>query len=146
MPIWLSLICLLIASGFADQAAEATAPYRVVVVIEENHGYNQIIGNQGAPFINQLVKEGALFTDAHGVWHPSQPNYLALFSGRHRALLTITRFAERRSIPQISLPHLLPTATRLQVFPKANRGSDPPCCPRTDYTRENTILGLIRIS
>jgi phosphatidylinositol-3-phosphatase len=81
MPIWLSLICLLIASGFADQAAGATAPYRVVVVIEENHGYNQIIGNQGAPFINQLAKEGALFTDAHGVWHPSQPNYLALFSG-----------------------------------------------------------------
>ena len=31
--------------------------------------------------INALVKRGLLLTDAHGVTHPSQPNYLALFSG-----------------------------------------------------------------
>jgi len=53
----------------------------VIVVMEENHGYNELIGSTNAPFINYLAKNGALFTDSHGVTHPSQPNYLALFSG-----------------------------------------------------------------
>jgi acid phosphatase len=53
----------------------------VIVVIEENHGYEALIGSDNAPYINELAKSGALFTDSHGVTHPSQPNYLALFSG-----------------------------------------------------------------
>jgi hypothetical protein len=53
----------------------------VIIVVEENHSYDALIGTENAPYINQLAKEGALFTDAHGVVHPSQPNYLALFSG-----------------------------------------------------------------
>jgi hypothetical protein len=53
----------------------------IVVVVEENHGYDDVIGTPNAPFINDLAKQGALFTDSHGVTHPSQPNYLALFSG-----------------------------------------------------------------
>lgn len=53
----------------------------IVVVIEENHSYGDIIGSADAPFINALARQGALFTDAHGVTHPSQPNYLALFAG-----------------------------------------------------------------
>jgi hypothetical protein len=57
------------------------SPSHVVVVIEENHAFGQVIGNPDAPFINKLAAQGALFTDAHGVAHPSQPNYLALFSG-----------------------------------------------------------------
>lgn len=56
-------------------------PDHIIVVIEENHGFDQIIGVPQAPYINQLAKEGALFTDAHGITHPSQPNYIALFSG-----------------------------------------------------------------
>jgi acid phosphatase len=56
-------------------------PDHVIVVIEENHGYDQIIGSDSAAYINKLAGEGALFTDAHGVTHPSQPNYLAIFSG-----------------------------------------------------------------
>ena len=53
----------------------------IIVVIEENHSYNEVIGSPNAPYINELVQQGALFTDSHGVTHPSQPNYLALFSG-----------------------------------------------------------------
>lgn len=56
-------------------------PSHVIIVIEENHGFDEIIGSKDAPYISQLAKEGALFTDAHGVQHPSQPNYIALFSG-----------------------------------------------------------------
>jgi phosphatidylinositol-3-phosphatase len=53
----------------------------IVVVVEENHSYNQIVGNADAPYMQSLIQSGALFTNAHGVTHPSQPNYLALFSG-----------------------------------------------------------------
>lgn len=53
----------------------------VVVVIEENHAYNQLIGSENAPYINELAKGGVLFTNSHGIGHPSQPNYLALYSG-----------------------------------------------------------------
>jgi len=53
----------------------------IVVVIFENRGYGQVIGNASAPYFNQLAKEGANFTDAMAITHPSQPNYLALFSG-----------------------------------------------------------------
>ncbi len=47
----------------------------------ENHGYRSIIGNPAARYINQLARQGALLTRSYGVTHPSEPNYLALFSG-----------------------------------------------------------------
>jgi phosphatidylinositol-3-phosphatase len=56
-------------------------PKHVVIVIEENHSYEEIAGNPQAPYINSLMREGANFTDFHAVEHPSQPNYLDLFSG-----------------------------------------------------------------
>lgn len=56
-------------------------PDHVVVVIMENHNLDQVAGNPDAPYLNQLISEGALFTQAAAITHPSQPNYLALFSG-----------------------------------------------------------------
>jgi acid phosphatase len=52
-----------------------------VIVVMENHAYSQVIASPQAPFINQLARQGALFTHSRGVTHPSEPNYLALFSG-----------------------------------------------------------------
>ena len=56
-------------------------PDHIVIVIEENHAFQQIIGNKEAPYINALAQRGVLFTNSFGVTHPSQPNYIALFSG-----------------------------------------------------------------
>jgi acid phosphatase len=56
-------------------------PSHVVIVIEENRSPSTIIGNEAAPYINSLVPQGALFTSFFALAHPSQPNYLALFSG-----------------------------------------------------------------
>jgi len=53
----------------------------IIVVMEENHDYDALIGSVNSPYITWLSQKGALFTDSHGVTHPSQPNYLALFSG-----------------------------------------------------------------
>jgi len=63
-------------------AGQLPRPDHVVVVIEENRGYAQIMDKRnGASYIHALAKRGALFTESHGITHPSQPNYLALFSG-----------------------------------------------------------------
>jgi acid phosphatase len=40
-----------------------------------------VIGNKSAPFMNQLASNGALMTQSYAETHPSEPNYLALFSG-----------------------------------------------------------------
>lgn len=47
----------------------------------ENHSYGQVIGSPAAPFLNGLARTGALFIHSRAITHPSEPNYLALFSG-----------------------------------------------------------------
>ena len=65
----------------ASTSAQVPRPDHVVVVIEENRGYADVIGNPAAPYINTLATQGASFDQSYAVAHPSQPNYLALFSG-----------------------------------------------------------------
>ena len=61
--------------------AAVAPPAHIVIVIMENHSYGEVTGNPSAPFLNGLAARGALFTNSHAVTHPSEPNYLALFSG-----------------------------------------------------------------
>jgi phosphatidylinositol-3-phosphatase len=65
----------------AAPAASVPEPAHTVVVVLENHGYGQVIGSSDAPYLNQLASRGALFTQSYAITHPSEPNYLALFSG-----------------------------------------------------------------
>jgi phosphatidylinositol-3-phosphatase len=86
-----SAATLLVASGVgaahtaspdrATAAAAVPAFDHVLMVVEENHSYSDIINSSNAPYINSLARQGASFTDSHAITHPSQPNYLALFSG-----------------------------------------------------------------
>lgn len=57
----------------------------IVIVVEENKDYEQIIGNDAAPYINDVLKsEGANFTQAYAEEHLSQGNYFWLFSGSNQ--------------------------------------------------------------
>lgn len=74
-------------------SSAATMPPRfdhVVLVMEENHSYNEIIGSSSAPYINSLASQGALFTNSFAVEHPSQPNYLDIFSGSNQGVTNDT--------------------------------------------------------
>src|SRR5256885_1492472 len=72
----------LLAAGQAQGAPGSLPAYdHVIVVILENHSFNQIFQGSTAPYLRRLAKGGAVFTRSYGVAHPSQPNYLALFSG-----------------------------------------------------------------
>jgi len=57
-------------------------PDHVVIVIFENKNVDQVLGSGQAPFLDELAQTGVDFINAHAEVHPSQPNYLALFSGR----------------------------------------------------------------
>ena len=91
--------CALAASSQGGSASNHSLPRpdHVVIVIEENHSYSQIVESPHAPYINELAGKGALFTQSFGITHPSQPNYLALFSG------------STQSITDNSCPHTLTT-------------------------------------
>ncbi|MET4261100.1 hypothetical protein ABIC09_006067 [Bradyrhizobium sp. S3.12.5] len=63
-------------------------PSHIVVLSLENENYSDIIGNPQAPYLNSLVTQGMLLTNDYGVTHPSQPNYIALFSGSTQGVTT----------------------------------------------------------
>jgi acid phosphatase len=56
------------------------------VVIEENRSYGDVVGDSSAPYLNSLAAQGANFTQSFAITHPSEPNYLALFSGSTQGL------------------------------------------------------------
>jgi len=62
-------------------SAAVPRPAHVVVVMMENHSFTDVIGNPDAPYLNALAARGAVFTHSFAITHPSEPNYLALFSG-----------------------------------------------------------------
>lgn len=50
----------------------------VVIAVDENHTF---LKTASAPYIASLVSGGTVLTGYRAVGHPSEPNYLALFSG-----------------------------------------------------------------
>ncbi len=56
-------------------------PDHVVILVLENHSISNILANPDAPYINSLATTGANMTQSFAETHPSQPNYIALFSG-----------------------------------------------------------------
>ena len=67
----------------AASAASAVPRFdHVLIVVMENKNYSDIIGRTDeAPYLNSLAAGGAVLSNSYAVAHPSQPNYLALFSG-----------------------------------------------------------------
>ncbi|WP_329467382.1 alkaline phosphatase family protein [Streptomyces sp. NBC_01431] len=67
--------------GTSHAATGVPTPDHVVVVVFENHAYDQVVGSSSAPYINSLASGGANLTASYAETHPSQPNYYAMFSG-----------------------------------------------------------------
>jgi phosphatidylinositol-3-phosphatase len=79
MPrITLLLLALTLA---ANAQARLPQPAHVVVVIEENKSFSDVIGSPNAPYLNALARRGATLTGFYASHHPSQPNYIELFAG-----------------------------------------------------------------
>ena len=70
----------------APSSSSVPTPDHVMVVVFENEDAKDVLGSGKAPYLDSLAARGVSFTDAHGEAHPSQPNYLALFSGSTQGL------------------------------------------------------------
>jgi phospholipase C len=82
-----SLVSMLTCLGTAGLAAEASASNavprydHVFVIMLENKGFDELIGNPSAPFINHLATKYGLATQYSSVGDPSAPNYVAILAG-----------------------------------------------------------------
>lgn len=97
-------------TGGRDAPAAAQTlprPDHIVIVIEENKGYQDIINGGNAPYLKSLVKQGALLTSFYALHHPSQPNYMELFSGEDQGVYNDNCPAKRQSFSKPSLGGLL---------------------------------------
>jgi hypothetical protein len=69
------------ATGVAPAATAVPRYDHIVLVMYENRAFSQISGQSSVPYLNSLAAAGATFSKSFAITHPSQPNYIALFSG-----------------------------------------------------------------
>ncbi len=97
LKLSLSSICLFLffQTTIIAQTTQPTFSH-IVIVIGENTRASSVYGSTSAPYINALAAQGAKFTNSFGVFHPSQPNYIALYSGSNQGItkdnLVTTKF------------------------------------------------------
>jgi phospholipase C len=70
------------AAAGNDGGPREVRPFqRIFVIMMENTGFDTLIGNPNAPWINFAAQHYGLATNYFGVAHPSQPNYIATAAG-----------------------------------------------------------------
>jgi phosphatidylinositol-3-phosphatase len=58
----------------------------VFIVLEENHGFADVVGNSQMPYLNSLMAQEGLADSYYANTHPSLPNYIWLTSGSSQGL------------------------------------------------------------
>jgi acid phosphatase len=76
LPALLTLLLIAVPAGAAFSAVQPMD--HIIVVIMENKNYNQV---RSAPYTASLIANGSELSLSFAVTHPSQPNYLILWSG-----------------------------------------------------------------
>jgi phospholipase C len=87
MRVWtttmmIGVLGMALAQGGGTPAAAPLPPFdHLFLIVLENRGFDQVIGNPDMPSLNALAERYGLAANHHGVAHPSLPNYVALISG-----------------------------------------------------------------
>lgn len=103
--------------------AERGAP--LVVVIEENHSFGQVIGSPNASRINELARSGVSLTNMYATTHPSLPNYIALTSGDTHGITSDCGKCD------IAVPNLIDQLEQAKVSWHVYAQGFPGACSRT---------------
>jgi phospholipase C len=117
-------------------AAEVPSPAHVVIVVEENRSYSNVIGNASAPYINSLASGGASMTQSFAETHPSQPNYLALFAGSTLGITQNTCPVNAGATPNLGA-QLLATGHTFAGFAEGLPAVGSPVCSTAKYARKH---------
>lgn len=88
MKIKILIIALISIFSASMYSQTVPTPDHVVILMLENQGYGDIIGSSNAPYINSLANDpsNAVFTQSFALTHPSQPNYIMLYSGNNQGI------------------------------------------------------------
>jgi hypothetical protein len=113
-------------TGPARAAAPLPRPAHTIVIIEENRTLAQIVDGGNAPYLATVARSGALFTNAFGVTHPSQPDYFALFAG-----LTNTNGDD---CPALGVPRDAPNIASELLAAKLTFGAYSESLPKAGFT------------
>src|SRR5262249_3534865 len=80
-----AVLCLLLTGSMFAQQGDVPKHVahldHVFLILMENHGYSQIVGNPSAPFTNQYAKSANSATNYFAIGHPSSTNYLEIVGG-----------------------------------------------------------------
>jgi hypothetical protein len=77
-----AVVAIAAAAAVVLAARTARGPSHVFLIVLENRGYEEVIGNPAAPYLNQLAGDYALADAYFALAHPSLPNYLGLIAGQ----------------------------------------------------------------
>lgn len=77
-----AILALLSASAPVSAAPPAAPLEHVFVVMLENHGYDQVIGNPAMPYLNSLATQYGLAANFYANTHPSIGNYFMATAGK----------------------------------------------------------------
>jgi phosphatidylinositol-3-phosphatase len=114
----------------------------VFVIMMENHGYSQIVGNPDAPFINEYTKHVNVGRNYFAVAHPSLTNYLETVGGSNFGVLNDnspawhSSCATNLSTGIASLDNSTPPNDQ-DICPIWGTGKDA-ATPAIDYSNETT--------
>src|SRR5215467_10947715 len=92
--VMLALLAAAISTSSFAAGGEGPTPKgipdfdHVFVIMMENHGYSQIVGNPYAPFINKLAQSAGSANNYFAVGHPSLTNYLEIVGGSNFGVRT----------------------------------------------------------
>jgi hypothetical protein len=138
----LSLLACAIAGNLyaVEGPVPGNVPYldHVFLIMMENHGYSQIIGNPNAPFINSYAVMANSATNYYAIAHPSLSNYLEVVGGSNFGIQS-DNYPDWHNF--YCLPNLLSRKTNTDtpaspnVCPIAGEGTDA-AVPAVDTTNE----------
>src|SRR5882757_4799567 len=110
----------------------------VFVIMMENHGYNQIVGNPDTPFAESYAKAANSATNYFAVAHPSLTNYLEVVGGSNFGVLSDNNPDWHNAACATNLASGIPdtdTPASPAVCPIAGTGTDA-ATPAVDTTNE----------
>jgi len=99
------VLAFLLAAGLARAEDRMPAYDHIFVIIEENHTFDEIIGNPAAPAINRLAGQYGLATEFFAEVHPSEGNYVAMVGGNSFGIHDDDAYWCKPKMQDASCPH-----------------------------------------
>jgi hypothetical protein len=75
-------------------------PDHIVMVWGEN--MVPVVGNSNSPYITSIANQGANLTNYYAITHPSQPNYIQVFSGGNQGVTNDTKPTVKFNAPNLA--------------------------------------------